>query len=101
MTRDTYPGTQSLPADAQGMLLSLIYNRGTKLTGPARTEMAEIVPLVKGGDENLGAIADRFESMVRLWPEANLKGLRDRRMREAQRIRAADHQYDAGDIVRV
>lgn len=99
MTRDTYPGTQSLPADAQGMLLSLVYNRGTKLSGAARTEMADIVPLVRGGVAKLGAIADRIESMVRLWP--NSKGLRDRRMREAQLIRAADHEYESDELVRV
>jgi hypothetical protein len=81
------------------MLLSLVYNRGTKLSGAARTEMADIVPLVKGGVPKLGAIADRIESMVRLWP--NSKGLRDRRMREAQLIRAADHEYDSGELVRV
>jgi len=98
-TRDTYPGTESLPADAQGMLLSLIYNRGTKLTGPARTEMAKIKPLVRGGVDNLDAIADQIESMVRLWPKS--KGLRDRRLREAQLIRTADRTYDPGEIVRV
>jgi hypothetical protein len=99
MTRERYPGTQSLPADAQGMLLSLIYNRGTKVTGPTRTEMAAIEPLVRGGAGNLGAIADQIESMVRLWP--NSKGLRDRRVREAQILRAADRKYDPDEIVRV
>jgi hypothetical protein len=98
-TRSTYPGTESLPADAQGMLLSLVYNRGTKLTGPTRTEMAKIKQLVPGGTANLDAIADQVESMVRLWPKS--KGLRDRRMREAQITRAADHKYDPDEIVRV
>jgi hypothetical protein len=98
-TRETYPGTESLPADAQGMLLSLIYNRGTKLTGSTRTEMAEIKGLVRGGIAKLSAIADEIESMVRLWP--NSKGLRDRRMREAQIIRNADRKYDAEELVRV
>jgi hypothetical protein len=99
MTRETYPGTQSLPADAQGMLLSLVYNRGTKITGATRTEMEEIEPLVRGGAANLDAIADRIESMVRLWPGS--KGLRDRRMREAQIIRAADREYEPQEVVRV
>jgi hypothetical protein len=98
-TRDTYPGTESLPADAQGMLLSLIYNRGTRLTGPTRTEMAKIKVLVRGGVANLDAIADQLESMVRLWPKS--KGLRDRRLREAQIIRAANRTYDSDEIVRV
>jgi hypothetical protein len=98
-TRDTFGGAQSLPADAQGMLLSLVYNRGTKLTGPARTEMAAIKDLVGGGSASLDAIAEQFESMVRLWPD--LKGLRDRRLREAEIVRSADRDYSAGEIVRV
>jgi hypothetical protein len=98
-TRETFAGTQSLPADAQGMLLSLVYNRGTRLTGSTRTEMAAIQELVKGGVANLDAIADEFESMIRLWP--TLKGLRDRRRREADVIRAADRNYSDDEIVRV
>lgn len=99
LTRETYPGLGALPADAQGMLLSLIYNRGTKLTGPRRTEMAAIKPLVRGGVANLGAIADQIESMVRLWPDS--RGLRDRRRREAQIVRGANRSYDPEEIVRV
>ena len=98
-TQETFPGTESLPADAQGMLLSLVYNRGTKLTGPTRTEMAAIKELVKGSNTDLDAVAGQFESMVRLWPDS--KGLRDRRLREAQLIRAASHAYPAQEIVRV
>jgi len=41
----------------------------------------------------------QIESMVRLWPKS--KGLRDRRLREAQLIRTADRTYDPGEIVRV
>jgi GH24 family phage-related lysozyme (muramidase) len=98
-TRATYPGVEDLPADAQGMLLSLIYNRGTKLTGPARTEMAAIRPLVAGGVENLDAIADQFESMVRLWPD--LPGLQKRRRREAELIRESDRTYRADELIRI
>jgi hypothetical protein len=61
--------------------------------------MAEIKGLVRGGIAKLSAIADEIESMVRLWP--NSKGLRDRRMREAQIIRNADRKYDAEELVRV
>jgi hypothetical protein len=98
-TRDTYPGVETLPPDAQGMLLSLIYNRGTKLTGPARTEMAAIEPLVTGGPGNLGAIADQFEQMVRLWPD--LVGLQKRRRREATVIRNSQHAYSPDELVRI
>jgi peptidoglycan hydrolase-like protein with peptidoglycan-binding domain len=98
-TRDTYPGTQSLPADAQGMLLSLIYNRGIRLSGTSRTEMAAIKPLVHGGVANLSEIAEQIESMTRLWPKS--KGLRARRLREAAIIREADRKYDPEELVRV
>jgi hypothetical protein len=98
-TRSTYPGVEKLPADAQGMLLSLIYNRGSKLTGPARTEMAALVPLVKRGADELDAMAAQFESMVRLWP--TLPGLQKRRRREAEVLRAADRDYTPDELVRV
>jgi hypothetical protein len=98
-TRSTYRGVEKLPADAQGMFLSLIYNRGTKLTGPARTEMAALVPLVKEGAEGLDAMAAQFESMERLWP--TLPGLQKRRRREAELIRAADRDYSPDELIRV
>jgi hypothetical protein len=98
-TRDRYPEVEALPADAQGMLLSLIYNRGTKLTGSTRTEMAAIKSLVAGGPNNLGAIADQFEQMVRLWPDC--AGLQKRRRREAAIIRNSQHPYSPDDLVRI
>jgi GH24 family phage-related lysozyme (muramidase) len=98
-TRATYPGVEKLPADAQGMLLSLVYNRGAKLTGPARAEMAAIKPLVAGGVKNLDAIADQFESMVRLWPD--LPGLQKRRQREAELIRESDRTYEPDELIRI
>lgn len=99
LTRGTYPGVHALPADAQGMLLSLVYNRGASLSGPARAEMATIKPLVKGGVANLTAIAEQFEQMVRLWPA--LSGLQKRRQREAALIRAADRVYADDELIRV
>jgi hypothetical protein len=98
-TRTTYPGVEKLPPDAQGMLLSLIYNRGTKLTGPTRTEMAALRPLIKEGTESLDAMAAQFESMERLWP--TLPGLRRRRRREAEILRAADRTYSPDELVRL
>lgn len=98
-TRKTYPGTERFPADAQAMLLSLIYNRGTKLTGETRTEMAAIEPLIRAGVDNLDAIADQFESMTRLWP--TLPGLQKRRRKEATVIRASKRSYSADELVRL
>jgi GH24 family phage-related lysozyme (muramidase) len=99
MTRATFPGVQKLPADAQGMLLSLIYNRGTSLSGTRRSEMASLKPLIAGGTRNLEEIASKIEQMSRLWPD--LPGLQQRRRKEAAIIRAANKEYRAGDLVRL
>jgi hypothetical protein len=98
-TAATYPGAEVLPADAQGMLLSLIYNRGSKLVGPTRTEMAAIKPLVAVGTSALGDIAGQVELMTRLWPD--VPGLQDRRRREARIIRAANRTYQPAELVRL
>jgi hypothetical protein len=61
--------------------------------------MTEIARLLRKDRTDLDAIAAQFESMRRLWPD--LKGLRDRRQKEAAMIRAADHHYAEGDMIRV
>ncbi|HEU4486689.1 MAG TPA: hypothetical protein VFR96_14475 [Povalibacter sp.] len=99
MTRSTYPGVQKLPADAQGMLLSLIYNRGTSLSGARRAEMAAIRPLVSRGAAALDAIADQIARMARLWPDT--PGLQQRRRTEARIICCAAHPYATDELIRV
>jgi GH24 family phage-related lysozyme (muramidase) len=76
-----YPGVEKLPPDAQGGLLSLVYNRGSDVDGskPKRKEMFNIIQLVANAD--LPGIAREIRSMKRLWPD--MKGLRDRRDIEA------------------
>jgi hypothetical protein len=98
-TRAAFPGVDRLPPDAQGAMLSLVYNRGAALTGDPRREMAEIARLLRSREPDLEAIARQFESMQRLWPD--MKGLRDRRQREAQLIRGADRAYEPDEITRV
>jgi hypothetical protein len=98
-TRSAFPGVDKLPADAQGMLLSLVYNRGPNLKGPRRREMAQIAALLRKPKPSLEDIAAQFESMKRLWPD--YRGLRDRRQREADVIRASDRRYPDEEIVRV
>jgi hypothetical protein len=99
LTRETYPGIEHLPADAQAMVLSLIYNRGPSLTGTRRRHMAALKPLIVGGVENLEAIADQFELMTGLWP--TLPGLRARRHKEAAMIRASDRSYEVDELIRI
>lgn len=100
LTLDTFPGVDDLPADAQGAMLSLVYNRGDGLSGDRRREMREIRDLLAaGGDDLLEAIAREFESMTRLWPD--VKGLRDRRTREAELVRESDRKYTKDELIRV
>lgn len=86
-TKRLYPGVEKLPPDAQGALVSLIYNRGTKTEGESRREMKKIIELVANG--NLAGIAGEIRSMKRLWNEATQRGLITRREKEAQMVENA------------
>ncbi|MDX8406700.1 MAG: hypothetical protein R8K50_11200 [Mariprofundus sp.] len=95
-TRKAYPGVELLPADAQAMLLSLVYNRGASMAGNKRREMKAIVPLVEAAE--LSAIAEQIRAMKRLWG-TNLSGLRLRRDREADLIEHANRDYSPDELV--
>ncbi len=99
MTREAYPGVEKLPADAQAMLLSLVYNRGTRMSGSSRREMKEIQDLVPRAD--LAAIALQVRAMKRLWDKQALAGLHTRRDKEAAMIESAAHPYPPADLVQV
>lgn len=83
-----FPGVEELPADAQGALVSLVYNRGTSMGEPnadgspdRRMEMRTIRDAVKFGD--LRMIAKQLRYMKRLWVGKGLDGLLKRRDAEA------------------
>ena len=97
MTRKAYPGIENLPADAQAMLLSLVYNRGAKMSGSRRREMKAIKPLVINKD--LAGIAKQIVAMKRLWVNKGLVGLLKRRDAEARLIKKSAHRYAAKEIV--
>ena len=78
-TRRTYTGFDSLPPLCRGALVSLVYNRGAKLDGERRREMAAIKEHIENGE--FDRVAAEFEAMKRLWP--NAEGLRTRRDKEA------------------
>jgi GH24 family phage-related lysozyme (muramidase) len=84
MTKRAYPGSDKLPADAYGALVSLVYNRGTSMIGDRRREMKAIRDLVPKGD--LKAIADQIRSMKRLWIGVGEDGLLARRDAEADLV---------------
>ena len=98
-TRNVYPGVENLPADAQGALLSLVYNRGASLSGDRRREMKEIVALVAA--KNLNGIAAQIVAMKRLWDKNKLGGLHRRRDDEAALVKNARPTYPPDELVKV
>ncbi len=98
-TLKAYPGIELLPADAQAALLSLVYNRGTKMTGASRAEMKAIKPLVTSKD--LPGIANQIRAMKRLWDADKLAGLLKRRDNEARLVENARRNYAADELINV
>lgn len=80
----TFPGLDQLCDDAYGAIVSLVFNRGTSLTGSSRQEMRNIVPLVAKKDYK--GIASELRKMKRLWVGKGLDGLIERREAEAKLV---------------
>ncbi len=99
IAKRTYPGLEKLPPDAQSAIVSLVYNRGAKLQGSTRVEMANIKPFIR--DNNLDAIAAEIESMKRLWVGEGLDGLLKRRDSEARLVKNSVRDYNADELVYV
>lgn len=78
------PAAAKLPPDCLGVLFSLCMNRGPSFDEPGDRfrEMRAIKRYIEAGD--LDKVPAEIESMVRLWPKRNERGLRLRRMHEAQ-----------------
>lgn len=78
------PAARALPKLCVGMLVSLVYNRGTLMKDDSpddrRLEMRQIRDAVAAG--RYEQVPDLIRSMRRLWPAGN--GLRARRDREAE-----------------
>jgi len=84
-TRNAFFRSTDMSRLCFGVLVSLVYNRGTSMTDSVsnpgnRKEMREIRDAVAIG--RLSDIPSLLRAMKRLWPEPN--GLRDRREREAK-----------------
>jgi GH24 family phage-related lysozyme (muramidase) len=81
----------SLPLDAQGALVSLVYNRGTSMVDNSpedrRREMRAVRDAVAAGD--LERIATELRSMKRLWVGKKQDGLLRRRDAEADLVESA------------
>ena len=88
-TRSIYPQVDDVPAARRTALVSLVYNRGTRLTDKDdvrqdRLEMRAIRDRLTSGDPaQIAAVADQFIAMTRLWDPAKAPGLIQRRRDEA------------------
>ncbi len=96
-TLKAYPGVEKLPPDAQGAILSLVYNRGTRKSGSTRREMAALESAIAARD--LAAIAQLIRDMKRLWVGKGLDGLLKRRDAEADLVAGADRAYVPRDYI--
>lgn len=86
----TYIGLDKLNPDTIGAIVSLVFNRGAsfgtegKPSWESRREMRELAPLITSGD--YAGIAEKIESMKRLWQGKQMGGLIARRENEANLI---------------
>jgi len=87
MTKRIYPQLDTLNEDTRGALVSMVYNRGSKIEGDSRKEMKAIVDLVAKQDYE--GIAEQIEKSKRLWEGKGLDGLVVRRESEADLIRSS------------
>jgi GH24 family phage-related lysozyme (muramidase) len=86
-TENAFPGVDQLPANAQGALVSLVFNRGAGMDGDRRTEMRAVRDAVAQGD--LQEIANQIRAMKRLWVGKGMDGLLKRRDAEADLVESA------------
>ena len=80
-TRSIYPQVDGLTTAQRTALVSLVYNRGTKLDGDTRLEMKAIRDLLAAG--NFADVPAQILSMKRLVDPAKAAGLIARREEEA------------------
>ena len=90
-TAGIYPSLLRLPDLCRSVLVSLVFNRGTSLSGASRTEMRQIRDVLARADDSslhkrqrkmiLLEVEDRILDMQRLWGPAS--GLVKRRQAEA------------------
>ena len=105
ITRGAFPGMEKLPVNAQGALISLTFNRGSKMDGPSRAEMAEIRRLIQTAKlpedtrTLLPRIASQIRQMKRLWDVRRLRGLHRRRDAEADLVLKA--ATDPGKLIQI
>lgn len=76
-----FPTMENLHEHSQSALVSLVFNRGSSVSGERRREMRWIRENILGGE--VGQVPDHFRAMKRLWEGKGLDGLLRRRDDEA------------------
>jgi GH24 family phage-related lysozyme (muramidase) len=84
LAEKAFPGLNELCDNAYGALVSLVFNRGSSMTGDSRREMRNIRDLVPKKDYK--GIAEQLRSMKRIWEGKGLDGLIARREAEAKLV---------------
>jgi len=84
LTERAFPGIDQLCDNAYGALVSLVFNRGSSLSGDSRIEMRNIRDLVS--IKNYAGIANELRKMKRIWEGKGLDGLIARREAEAKLV---------------
>jgi GH24 family phage-related lysozyme (muramidase) len=84
LAEKTFPGLDQLCDNAYGAIVSLVFNRGTSLSGDSRREMKNIKDLIPNKDYK--NIAKEFRKMKRIWEGRGLDGLITRREAEAKLV---------------
>jgi hypothetical protein len=84
LAEKAFPGLDQLCDDAYGAIVSLVFNRGTSMSGSSRTEMRNIKELVS--KKNYKGIAKELRKMKRVWEGRGLDGLITRREAEAKLV---------------
>lgn len=83
LTQDAFGLSDNrLTPDCNGALVSLVFNRGSSLSGDSRKEMRWIKTNIASGQEQ--KVPSDIRSMKRLWSYTKLKGLHLRRDAEAK-----------------
>ena len=84
LAEHAFPGLDQLCDNAYGALVSLVFNRGTSMSGDSRVEMRNIRDLVPKKDYK--GIANELRKMKRIWQGKGLDGLITRREAEAKLV---------------
>jgi GH24 family phage-related lysozyme (muramidase) len=84
LAEKAFPELDKLCDDAYGAIVSLVFNRGSSMSGDSRLEMRNIRALVLKKDYK--GIAKELRKMKRIWQGKGLDGLLSRREAEAKLV---------------